>query len=110
LSAVRTTAGPDEVREPGPSQIIELLSPDNASGFPGDGPVDHHHFHCSCSDRGYRDGRARYGYDRRTLNRTSMTAEQIAGPDSIQFRIPVFQKTKPGIDAVLVLTARKWNV
>lgn len=39
------TAGPDEVRVPGPSQTIELLSPDTTSGFPGYGPVDHHHSH-----------------------------------------------------------------
>ena len=39
------TAGPDEVRRPGPTQTIELERPDTTSGFPGSGPVDHHHLH-----------------------------------------------------------------
>ena len=37
--AVRMTAGPDEVRLPGPVQSNELECPDSTSGFPGCGPV-----------------------------------------------------------------------
>ena len=37
--AVRLTAGPDEVRLPGPNQNNELESPDSTSGYPGSGPV-----------------------------------------------------------------------
>jgi hypothetical protein len=50
----------------------------------------------------------RYGYDSRTPNRVSMKAEATPGPapDTLEFRIPVVQKTNPGIDAALVLTAR----
>ena len=37
------TAGLDEVRTPYPSQSTGLERLDKASGFPGCGPVDHHH-------------------------------------------------------------------
>ncbi len=39
VGAVLVTAGPDDVRLPGPYQTIELLRPDKTSGFPGCGPV-----------------------------------------------------------------------
>ena len=39
VDAVLVTAGPDEVRVPGPNQTNELGSPDNTSGCPGCGPV-----------------------------------------------------------------------
>ncbi|MBX3357846.1 MAG: hypothetical protein KF745_05400 [Phycisphaeraceae bacterium] len=54
--------------------------------------------------------RLRYGYDSKTPNRTSREATGEAGADGrIRFRIPVQQRTRPGIEAVLVLTARAWN-
>jgi hypothetical protein len=39
VGAVHVTAGPDEVRLPGPYQTIELLRPDSTSGYSGCGPV-----------------------------------------------------------------------
>jgi hypothetical protein len=51
----------------------------------------------------------RYGFDSNTPNRTTKSAEQIVTDGGIQFRIPVIQKNRPGIDATLVLTARSWN-
>ena len=43
LVRVAMAAGPDEVRTPGPSQSTGLERPEKASGFPGCGPVEHHH-------------------------------------------------------------------
>jgi len=44
VCAVQMTAGPDEVRLPGPVQSNELECPDSTSGFPGfAAPFDHHH-------------------------------------------------------------------
>lgn len=55
--------------------------------------------------------RLRYGYDTRTPNRATMEAERTATADleSLQFRIPIEQSTKPGLKGDLVLTARSWN-
>ena len=53
------TAGPDEVRLPGPIQSIELLSPDSTSGFLAAAPFDHHHSHLPLQRYTQRrDGRA----------------------------------------------------
>ncbi|MEQ9639990.1 MAG: hypothetical protein RIM84_08195 [Alphaproteobacteria bacterium] len=51
----------------------------------------------------------RYGFDSRTPNRASMTADPIPGDGKLSFRIPIEQKTKPGITGTLVLTASPWN-
>ena len=36
-------------------------------------------------------------------------AEVTTAADHVEFRIPIVQKNRPGIDATLVLTARPWN-
>lgn len=52
----------------------------------------------------------RYGFDRRTPNRTvtMITGNQVAG--QLEFRIPVTQNTRPGIESELVLRTGPWNV
>lgn len=60
--------------------------------------------------RNAADGwRLRYGFDSATPNRTTRTIEPEAGPDGLRFRIPIVQKSSPGIRATLELTARRWN-
>jgi hypothetical protein len=51
----------------------------------------------------------RYGFDSNTPNRATKTAERAAADAALQFRIPVIQSNKPGIDATLIVTARPWN-
>ena len=51
----------------------------------------------------------RYGIDSRTPNRATQEAERVQKGGALEFRIPVVQKSRPGIDATLVLTARSWN-
>jgi hypothetical protein len=51
----------------------------------------------------------RYGFDRLTPNRATRTAECQAGDAHLEFRIPIEQKNRPGIDATLVLRAVAWN-
>jgi hypothetical protein len=53
--------------------------------------------------------RLRYGFDSSTPNRTSTEAEASTNGDALEFRIPIVQRTKPGIEAQLILTARPWN-
>lgn len=68
--------------------------------------------------RGDLDWRLRYGIDRSTPNRATRAAEELADGGEVPvsreagdlvFRIPVVQKTRPGIDARLVLRARPWS-
>jgi hypothetical protein len=63
--------------------------------------------------------RLRYGFDSSTPNRATRNADgtplpEVAdgaeGEGRIEFRIPIVQRNRPGIDATLVLTARSWNV
>jgi hypothetical protein len=63
--------------------------------------------------------RLRYGFDSNTPNRATREAEGTVLPQTasgtasggrIEFRIPIVQSKRPGIDAVLVLTARPWNL
>lgn len=52
----------------------------------------------------------RYGLDSRTPNRATTAAEKKSiGGDKLEFRIPIVQKNRPGIDATLVLSAAPWN-
>jgi hypothetical protein len=52
----------------------------------------------------------RYGFDSRSPNRATTQAEKrIIGDDTIEFRVPIVQKNRPGIDATLVLNAKIWN-
>jgi hypothetical protein len=51
----------------------------------------------------------RYGFDSRTPNRARTTAEPSAIDGGMQFRIPIEQKTKPGIQATLLLTVTPWG-
>lgn len=54
-----------------------------------------------------------YGFDRRTPNRAPTTVKdaQITPLDDggLEFRIPVEQKTRPGLKATLILRAKPWN-
>lgn len=51
----------------------------------------------------------RYGFDSRTPNRTTVNAAPIARDGYVEFRIPIEQRTRPGIRAELVITACSWN-
>lgn len=51
----------------------------------------------------------KYGYDSRTPNATRETAQGVVSGGQTVFEIPVVQRTDPGIDAVLRLTARAWK-
>ncbi|MCB9897809.1 MAG: hypothetical protein H6825_07385 [Planctomycetes bacterium] len=55
----------------------------------------------------------RYGFDSRTPNRAGTTradCQPLAGvPDGFEFRIPVSQKTDPGLTGTVVLRSRPWN-
>ena len=58
------------------------------------------------------EGRAsykiRYGFDSRTPNRATRSAELVETADGFRFEIPVASKTQPGLTGRLVLTARRW--
>jgi hypothetical protein len=59
------------------------------------------------------DGEAwtlRYGFDSAAPNRATRTAEPRHGNGATTFRIPIEQKTRPGISATLVLRATPWNL
>jgi pimeloyl-ACP methyl ester carboxylesterase len=60
--------------------------------------------------RAGQNWRLRYGFDSRTPNRVSQQAECQVHDGFLEFQIPVEQRSKPGIDATLMLTARPWNV
>ena len=51
----------------------------------------------------------RHGFDSRTPNRATMPVEGQPAGGRLEFRIPVLQKSRPGIDATLVLSASEWN-
>jgi PGAP1-like protein len=51
----------------------------------------------------------RYGFDSRTPNRATTLADGTATDDKLEFRIPIVQKNRPGIDATLLLSASVWN-
>ena len=51
----------------------------------------------------------RYGFDSRTPNRATVTADSQVKDTSLEFRIPIVAKNQPGIDATLVLKAVAWN-
>lgn len=51
----------------------------------------------------------RYGIDSKTPNRATQIAESRARDGALEFRIPITQNTRPGIDATLSLKARPWN-
>jgi hypothetical protein len=51
----------------------------------------------------------RYGFDSNTPNRATKKADSIMKDGALEFRIPIVQKNRPGIDAALVLTATSWN-
>lgn len=53
--------------------------------------------------------RVRFGFDSRTPNRATTEADAIPGDGCVNFRVPVKQASKPGIDAHLLLTARGWE-
>lgn len=53
--------------------------------------------------------RLNYGFDSSTPNRATKTAGFEVMPGQLQFRIPIEQKTRPGLSATLVLTAQNWN-
>ncbi len=52
----------------------------------------------------------RFGFDRKTPNRVSRTAEMTElGDGQFEFRRPVRQATRPGLAGKLVLRAKPWN-
>ncbi len=51
----------------------------------------------------------RYGFDSRTPNRATTLVDGKPTAGRIEFRIPIVQKNRPGIDATLVLGASEWN-
>ena len=51
----------------------------------------------------------RYGFDSRTPNRATTSVDGDRKDRGLEFRIPIVQKNRPGIDATLVLTAIAWN-
>jgi hypothetical protein len=51
----------------------------------------------------------RYGFDSRTPNRATTLVDGTATDGRLEFRIPIVQKNRPGIDATLVLSASVWN-
>jgi len=50
-----------------------------------------------------------YGFDSRTPNRATTSVEGERKVRGLEFRIPIVQRNRPGIDATLVLTAAPWN-
>lgn len=51
----------------------------------------------------------RYGFDSKTPNRATKTAELVQKDGAFVFEIPVESKTDPGLAGKLVLTARSWK-
>lgn len=50
-----------------------------------------------------------YGFDTEEPNGSSYAVDGTEHPDRYEFRIPIEQKVRPGIEATLVITARGWN-
>jgi hypothetical protein len=53
--------------------------------------------------------RLRYGFDSRSPNAVTLSADGVAKEGCLEFRIPIIQKHRPGINATLILTATRWN-
>lgn len=55
----------------------------------------------------------RYGFDSKTPNRASrnLPDDQVTRHDDgrFEFRIPIAQKTRPGLEGALILKSRSWN-
>ncbi len=51
----------------------------------------------------------RCGFDSKTPNRATQSIEGTLSDGALEFRIPIVQKNRPGIDATLVLRAVRWN-
>jgi hypothetical protein len=51
----------------------------------------------------------RYGIDSKTPNRATLVAERVIADGYYEFRIPIQQKSRPGVDATLILIAYDWN-
>jgi hypothetical protein len=51
----------------------------------------------------------RYGFDSQTPNRSTLSADGVVKDGCLEFRIAILQKSRPGIDASLVLRASDWN-
>jgi hypothetical protein len=61
------------------------------------------------SEEGYQNlTRFLFG-DVRIPNRATTLVDGTATDDRLEFRIPIVQKNRPGIDATLVLSASVWN-
>jgi hypothetical protein len=55
------------------------------------------------------DWRVNYAFESNRPTDATKQAKSTPLPDRLEFRIPIVQKARPGIDADLVLTARHWN-
>lgn len=53
--------------------------------------------------------RIRYSFESDNPNKATTPMKGTPFPDRLEFRIPIVQKARPGIEADLVLTARHWN-
>ncbi|MGG5888863.1 esterase/lipase family protein [Falsiroseomonas sp. HC035] len=58
---------------------------------------------------GKKGWRLRYGFDSRTPNATTAFADCTEADDHVEFRIPIVQKSRPGIEATLIISTRAWN-
>lgn len=58
---------------------------------------------------GDKPWRLRYGRGRRTPNGATRGVDGVAHGKGVEFRIPISQPRRPGIEATLVLRARAWN-
>ena len=57
----------------------------------------------------HSEPRLRYGWDKTSPNRATRTAVGQQHSEHIEFRIPVRQRTAPGIDAQMVLRVSDWS-
>lgn len=55
------------------------------------------------------DASLRYGWDSDTPNRTTRSVEAVAVGGGREYRIPVIQKSAPGLEAELIIRARPWG-
>lgn len=53
--------------------------------------------------------RVRYGFNSKTPNRATRTADPTHTDDGVEYRIPLAQKTRPGMTGTLLLKASAWN-
>jgi hypothetical protein len=54
--------------------------------------------------------RLAYGFESDTPTKATKQAACKPLGDRLEFRVPIVRKVRPGIDADLVLTARRWNI